>query len=374
MRLFQCDVSGQPLYFDNHFSVGANNAPVGFVADTLTLHTLTDMGNGLFSIPSRPGERFRFCANAPIDGSNWLVNAEDPNTLAIPARYNRIIPDINTQQGIERFHKIGAAQRHLFYSILRFGIPCPDRIADPDGGLVFDFLEDAVDQVGNLVPAMTGHEDGLISLRAAEADDVVRETVRVAMGEPYRTLLGHFRHEIGHFFFDQLVLGSDLIDEARRLFGDEREDYEAALKRNYEEGPPANWQERFISTYASCHPAEDFAECWAHFFHIVDTLESARAFGLSIEPFRHHDLDAEVTFDPYRAEKAQRLVTAWVPISLALNTFQRSMGQGDIYPFVLPPAVVEKLDFINKVIRLAREDKLGKRIAKLGDVASQMNV
>lgn len=365
MCLYQCEISGLPLYFDNHFSVGANNASVGFVADTLTLHTLTDLGDGSFTIPSFPGRRFRLCSNAPLDGSNWLVDAHDTNSLAVPARYNRIIPDTTSTQGLERFHKIGAAQRHLFYSILRLGIPCPDRNADPAGGLVFDFLEDSIDTVGNLVPAMTGHEKGLISLRAAEADDVVRETVRVSMGEPYRTLLGHFRHEIGHFFFDQLVLGSNMIDEARVLFGDERQDYEAALKKNYEDGPPVDWQQSFISTYASCHPAEDFAECWAHYFHIVDTLESTRAFGLSIAPFKHNDLDVEVTFDPYRADSAQQLVDSWVPISLALNTFQRSMGQGDIYPFVMPPEVVNKLDFINRLIKAAREGALGKPVPAL---------
>ncbi|MBO9136886.1 putative zinc-binding metallopeptidase [Rhizobium sp. B230/85] len=370
MRLYQCDVSGLPLYFDNHFSVGANNAPVGFAADTLTLHTLTNAGDRTYTIACRPGEVFRLCSNAAIDGSNWLVAADDTNFLGIPARYNRVIPNTNTPQGFERFHKIGAAQRHLFYSILRFGIPCPDRKADPKRGLVFDFLDDAVDSVGNLVPAMTGHEDGLINLRAAEADDVVRETVRVSMGEPYRTLLEHFRHEIGHFFFDQLLLESDMLEEARHLFGDEREDYDAALRKNYEEGAPADWQQRFISTYASCHPAEDFAECWAHFFHIIDTLESARSFGLSIEPFRHRDLDAEVSFDPYRADSAQKLVDAWIPISLALNTFQRSMGQNDIYPFVMPPAVVEKLDFINRVIEAAREGTLGKSVASLGQPAN----
>lgn len=354
MRLCQCDVSGTALYFDNHFSVAADNAPVGFVADTLTLHTLSSAGDGLWSIASRPGEIWRFCANAPIDGSNWLVRADDPYRLAIPARYNRLIPNTNTPLGTERFHKIGAAQRHLFYSILRFGLPCPGRDVDRESGLVFDFLEDVIDGRGNTVPAMTGYHEGLIRLRAAEADDNVRETVRVSMGETYRTLLGHFRHEIGHFFFQQLVRKNAMLDEARALFGDDREDYEGALQKNYVEGPPADWQENFISVYASCHPTEDFAECWAHFFHIVDTLESTRAFGLSIEPLHHKDLDAGVDFDPYRAKNAQQLVDAWVPISLALNTFQRSMGQSDIYPFVLPPPVVAKLDFIHRVIQLAR--------------------
>ena len=354
MRLYQCDISGFPLYFDNHFSVGANNAPVGFVADTLTLHTLLEAGEGLWSIPSRPGETWRFCANAAIDGSNWLVAADDPILLAIPARYNRLIPNTNTPEGLARFHRIGAAQRHLFYSILRFGLPCPGRDVDPEGGLVFDFLEDAINEGGGVSPAMTGHRSGLISLRAAEADDIVRETVRVSMGEPYRTLLGHFRHEIGHFYFQQLVRKGALLEEARALFGDEREDYAAALQKSYDNGPVADWQDTFISAYASSHPSEDFAECWAHLFHIVDTLETTRSFGLSIEPLSHHALEVEVDFDPYRAENAQQLMDAWVPISLALNSFQRSMGERDIYPFVLSPPVIAKLDFINRLIADAR--------------------
>ena len=180
---------------------------------------------------------------------------------------------------------------------------------------------------------LTGHEDGLISLRAAEANDATRESVRVSMNEPYRTLLGHFRHEIGHFYWVQLVRDDRTLAEARALFGDEREDYAEALKRNYEQGPPAGWQASFISTYASAHPAEDFAECWAHFFHIVDTLETARSFGLTTEPRRHEEMASEVDFDPYRAVDAQTLVDAWVPLSVALNSIQRSMGQPDSYPF-----------------------------------------
>lgn len=362
MRLYECDISGTPIYFENTVSLGAGNARVGFVSDTLTLHTLQQVDDDLWSIPSRKYELWRFCQNAAADGSNWLIKAEETQTLALPARYNRKIPHIQTPEGLERFRKIGAAQRHLFYSILRFGLPCPGREVDPQGGLVFDFLEDRFDDDGNVIPAMTGHEDGLISLRAAEADDDVRESVRVSMGESYRTLLGHFRHEIGHFYFQQLINGSDMIEEARTIFGDEREDYAAALKRNYEQGPPKDWDDHFFSTYASCHPSEDFAECWAHYFHIVDTLDSARAFGLMIDPSRHHELETEVVFDPYRADNANQIVEAWVPISLALNTLQRSMGQADIYPFVLRAPVVEKLDFIHRTIKNARLKHLVKTL------------
>lgn len=307
--------------------------------------------DGLWGIASREdGARYRFCDNAVNGVCNWLLAAESPHPFCEACRHNRIVP-LTDARGLERWRRIGLAQRHLFYSLLRWNLPRPTREEDPDG-LVFDFLADEIDTNGNVVsPAMTGHEAGLISLRAAEADDEVRESVRVSMNEPYRSLLGHFRHETGHFYWARLVRDGAMLEEARRLFGDERADYAEALGRNYREGPPAGWQQHFISAYAGSHPAEDFAECWAHFFHIVDTLETARAFGLVTDPKGHEELEAAITFDPYRAPDAGCLVEAWIPLSVALNAIQRSMGQPDSYPFVLPPPVVEKLDFINRLVR-----------------------
>jgi len=351
MKLFTCSTCGQTIHFDNRVCVRCG-ATLGFCVDDMALHALVPEGEGLWALA--PGEgAYRFCANAVQDVCNWLVPAQGPHAYCEACRHNRIVPTTDPQ-GLERWRRIGAAQRHLFYSILRWKLPHPTREEDPAGGLVFDFLADTVGADGTVVAAaMTGHEAGVVSLRAAEADDAVRESVRVSMGEPYRSLLGHFRHEIGHFYWGQLVRDEASLTEARRLFGDEREDYAAALRRNYEQGPPPDWQDRFISAYASAHPAEDFAECWAHLFHIADTLETARAFGLNTDPKGHEELEAEVTFDPYRAPDAGRLVEAWVPLSVAMNAIQRSMGQPDSYPFVLSPPVVEKLDFINGLVRRA---------------------
>jgi hypothetical protein len=348
MKLFTCETCGQTIHFDNRMCIRCGSS-LGFAARDVTLHALTPDGQGGWTITNLEGTWY-FCQNAAHDICNWLVPVDGPNTFCEACRHNRIVP-VTDARGLERWRRISLAQRHLFYSILRWRLPHPTREEDPEGGLVFDFLADEVDADGNVVnAAMTGHEDGLISLRAAEAEDEVRESVRVSMGEPYRSLLGHFRHEIGHFYWAQLVRDDPTREEARRLFGDEREDYAAALKRNYEEGPPADWQQRFISTYASSHPSEDFAECWAHFFHIVDTLETARAFGVNTDPKGHEELEAAVTFDPYRAPNAGRLVEAWIPLSVAMNAIQRSMGQPDSYPFVLPPPVIEKLDFINRLV------------------------
>lgn len=354
MRLFRCETCGQTLHFGNTACVRCG-ARLGFDTADMLLHALVPVGEDLWEISGRPGRRVRFCDNAVIDVCNWLVPAESGHAFCGACIHNRIVP-MTDPVGLERWRRIGAAQHHLFYSLLRWNLPHPTRQEAPETGLVFDILADEVDANGNIVPAMTGHEAGLISLRAAEADDAVREAVRVAMDEPYRSLLGHLRHEVGHFYWGQIVTKEEDLARSRALFGDERQDYAAALQWHYQNGPPPDWQQRFISSYASAHPAEDFAECWAHYLHIVDTLETARAFGLNIDPRGGHDeLEGDVSFDPYRALSADKLVDAWVPLSVAVNEIQRSMGQPDSYPFVLSTPVVEKLEFIRGLVARARQ-------------------
>jgi len=187
---------------------------------------------------------------------------------------------------------------------------------------------------------------------------VTREEVRTAMGEPYRTLLGHFRHEVGHYFWDRLVENdAPILEGFRALFGDERQDYGEALTRYYAEGPPANWQNDFVSLYAASHPWEDFAETWAHYLHIVDTLETAAVFGLKVKPRRAKGaLAAAIDFDPYRADM-EKLIDAWLPVEFATNNLNRSMGLTDLYPFLLSPRVIDKLSFVH-VLMLVREATL----------------
>lgn len=354
MKLYSCAHCGNRIHFDNRNCVNCGSL-LGFLPKTMAMEALAPAGGDFWTLVSDPKTTVRFCANALTDVCNWLVSSDDDHPYCQACRHNRIVP-VTDPEGLSRWQKIGQAQRHLFYSLLRWNLPRPGRDADPQGGLVFDFLADEVDANGNLVPAMTGHQDGLISLRAAEANDATRESVRVSMNEPYRTLLGHFRHEIGHFYWSQLVRDDETLNAARALFGDERADYNDALQRNYQQGPPPGWQENYISVYASSHPSEDFAECWAHFSHIVDTLDTARSFGLSTDPRHHHEMAVKIDVDPYRADNARMLVDAWVPLSVALNAIQRSMGQRDSYPFVLPPPVIRKLDFINGLIRRGGSD------------------
>lgn len=351
MRLFACDSCGQTLHFDNRSCVNCGHR-LGFVPEHLALHALEEDGDGLLRLVNEPqAAPRRFCANAALDICNWTVPAQGQEPFCLACRHNRLVPNTDTEDGVARWRRIGQAQRHLFYSLLKLNLPHPTRAEDPQGGLVFDFLEDQVDGNGNTIAAMTLHDEGLIAIRAAEADEAVLVSAKSSMGEPYRTMLGHFRHETGHFIWNKLVRDAGRLEDFRAVFGDERADYAAALQANYENGPPPGWRDAYISAYAATHPWEDFAECFAHYLHIADTLETARAFGIAIDPRGHEEIAVEVDFNPYRARTAQQLVDAWVPLTVALNSIQRSMGESDIYPFVLTPAVVAKLDYIHALVQ-----------------------
>ena len=193
-----------------------------------------------------------------------------------------------------------------------------------------------------------GHSDGVITITVEESDDATREGHRNAMGEPYRTMLGHFRHEIGHYYWDLLVRDGGQTDAFRELFGDERADYGTALK-NYYERKDAEASDAFISAYATSHPWEDFAETFAHYLHIVDTLDTARAMGVSLRPFNKAEL--AVAFDPYRVFNVKDLVETWLHLAFAVNNLNRSMGHPDLYPFVLSPKVVQKIGFVIQLVQ-----------------------
>ena len=208
---------------------------------------------------------------------------------------------------------------------------------------------------------MTGHDNGLITINLAEADDVERERRRSQMGEPYRTLLGHFRHEIGHYYWIRLVAGSSNLDGFRAIFGDDRWDYALALQHYYAGGPPPEWPKHFVTAYASSHPWEDFAETWAHYLHMVDTLETASSYGLSVRPMPPQSGDnlwADIDFDPHLASM-DRLIEAWLPLTDAVNSINRSMGQQDLYPFVLSPEVIVKIHYIHTCIHSQNGREVG---------------
>jgi len=293
------------------------------------------------------------CANnGPIEICNWLVTVGNVSNLCRACRHNRMIPDLSVADVPERWARIEAAKRRMMHTLLRLGLPLDTRAERPDG-LAFDFLYDASAEASGQPLVLTGHNGGLITLNVIEADDVQRERIRREMGEPYRTLLGHFRHEVGHHFWERLIRNTPEQAGFRLMFGDESLDYQAALQQHYQSiGCQSDWSDDYVSGYACSHPWEDFAETWAHYLHIVDTLEMARAFGVGIAPRADDagELAAEVDFNPYRSTDIQAVMDAWVPLTVTLNSLNRCMGEGDLYPFVLSPDVVAKLAFIQSLV------------------------
>ncbi len=294
---------------------------------------------------------------------NWLVPADDPNPFCLSCRLNRIIPDLGIPKNRVLWERIERAKRRLVYTLLQLRLPIVDRDADPERGLGFQFMADSAtkseftDAVGKTERVMTGHRSGVITINIAEADPSAREEIREKMNEQYRTLLGHFRHEIGHYYWDRLIVGTDWLTRARALFGDERGHYGPSLARYYRDGPQPDWPLRFISAYASAHPHEDWAETWAHYLHMVDTLETAHDFGFSVRGRRltPPPTDAEPPAPPaWRTDGAfDTLLADWIDLTLAMNALNRSMGLPDAYPFVLSPTATDKLRFVHELIRAA---------------------
>jgi hypothetical protein len=346
MKLFSCQGCGNLLYFENIRCESCGRA-LGYIPDLTEISALDPKdGNGWTALAAQ-GIAYRFCRNYYHGVCNWMLPVDSGEDYCAACRHNRVIPDLSIAGNNVLWGKIEVAKHRLFYGLLRLGLPLENRADDPVHGLAFDFLQDLPES--HAAGVMTGHDNGLITLAVREADDATREKVRGEMGEPYRTLLGHFRHESGHYFWDRLVARQQgWLDAFRALFGDDRQDYDQALKRHYEEGAPPNWQDNYVSIYATTHPWEDFAETWAHYLHIVDTLETAGAFGLKVRPRRAKGaIAASIDFDPYRAARMDTLIDAWLPVEFATNSLNRSMGLLDLYPFVLSPKVLEKLGFVH---------------------------
>lgn len=357
MRDFSCPNCGQRLVFENSLCLNCRS-PLGFSLAERTLVVLANdpesgstatqfagkdadadggaVSNGDGTIDAR---RFQLCANQQLAQCNWLVPILDPNigapTLCESCRLTRTRPADHDDKWLPAFAEAEAAKRRLILELTELGLPMVDRVADPAQGLAFDLLSSAGGHV------TTGHENGVITLDLAEGDDVHREQLRVEMAEPYRTLLGHFRHEIGHYYFPVLV-GDDALDRCRDLFGDPFTDYSEALDRHYAEGAPPNWEQRYVSSYATMHPAEDWAETFAHYLHIRDTLDTAAAFGFA---------PAGATLDraPIGRSGFDRIIDLWLPLAWALNMMNRSMGHRDLYPFVLTDPVLDKMRFIHEL-------------------------
>jgi hypothetical protein len=347
MKIFKCDNCNNVLYFENSSCTKCGHV-LGFVPAELELHTLVPGPNQTYSVYNNKNKQFKYCKNQQQGVCNWLIPATDQEEFCISCQMNHMIPNLNNTEHLRAWGVIEAAKHRLIYTLLQLKLPLISKAKDPLKGLSFDFLSDT----SNAPKIMTGHENGLITINVEEAFDYKREFTRKQMNEPYRTLLGHFRHESGHYYWDRLIENSNYIDKFRALFGDERANYDEALQRYYANGAPANWQSNFISVYASSHPWEDWAETWAHYLHLIDSLETASNFGISISPKYagiKGELKANIRVNPYNYKNFKELVDLWTPLTLAMNSLNRSMGNHDAYPFVLNEKAIQKMAFVHEI-------------------------
>ncbi len=357
MRAFACPNCGLLAFFENSVCVRCQT-PLGFRAPTRELLAIgpppaPDGGPGGAAAGSGGAQDgFVRGANAATAECNWILTEEEHAThdgLCLSCRLTRTRPNDHDITGLAAFAETEAAKRRLVFQLLDLGLPVDPYDEGVEEGLAFDLLS------SQFAAVTTGHDDGLITLDLAEADDAYREEVRTDLGEAYRTLLGHLRHEIGHYYWPILIRDDGPgIERVRALFGDERLDYGEALDAHYQNGPPADWRDHYVSSYATMHPWEDWAETFAHYLHIRDTLQTAAAFGVSVAgPDAPTDAreyleavpEADVTGRPFTD-----ILDEWLPLTYALNAINRSMGHGDLYPFVLAPAVIDKLTFVHDLM------------------------
>ena len=327
MRNFRCEC-GERVFFDNSRCLRCG-LELGFLPDQRCIGSLKPTGTGY----STAFGDYRKCENYSEQSvCNWMIPEADPEALCEACRLNNVIPDLSSDENRQLWAEVERAKRRLLFGLKQIGLPLVSKAIDGERGVAFDI------QSGSRV--LTGHSEGLITLNLAEADDVTREKIRSSMQERYRTLLGHFRHEVGHYYWERLIAGGPLEAQFRALFGDEREDYAQALKQHHASEDRAEWNEAYISAYASSHPWEDWAETFAHYLHIADTLETAADFGFAAPP--------EIGAD--RADFTA-LLAQWIELSVALNALNRSMGMPDAYPFAISETVRDKLSLVHRAIR-----------------------
>jgi hypothetical protein len=296
---------------------------LGFSREERTIVPVHDDGRYV----DNAGEQWHVCRNLSLSGCTWLTQVEGGQCFSCSLTRTR--PNDEDARGLANFPAAERAKRHLVFELDTLGFPVVSKHQDPENGLAFDLLSSVEENV------VIGHANGLITIDLAESEAAHRIEVRENLGEPYRTMLGHFRHEVGHYYEWQLVRDDVVLKECRDLFGDESKDYQAEIDRHYAEGPPAGWETSYISSYATMHPFEDFAETWAHYLHICDTIQTASEYGLTT-------VGAVSSFSSF----SDVVVGIWMPLSVALNMMNRSMGHEDLYPFVIPKGVLDKLDFV----------------------------
>ena len=351
MKIFQCSHCENPIFFENTVCQKCGSW-LGYLDESEDMHALQP-NLEYWILPD--GRQVKYCQNHDYDVCNWLIRT-DANEYCAACQLNHTIPNLEAQSAIEKWRYFERAKHRLVYSLRRLQLPFRRKMIPEDDGLWFHFVDKELEEKD----IKMGHANGEITILLSEADSVQREMMRQDLKEPYRTMIGHLRHEIGHYYWDQLVrTKADNLQAFRSIFGNEQVDYTESLRTYYNAGPTAHWQGQYISAYATAHPWEDWAETWAHYMHLIDAMETAYHFGLDVEPeLRNAEhMHAKATFDPYETQDFKQILDYSIPLFFAMNSINRSMGISDVYPFVISDPVVQKLSFIHDLVLAIRNQQ-----------------
>lgn len=348
MKIFQCGYCKQAIYFENRSCENCGHL-TGFRDTDRIMLTFKPNSNVLIS--DREKTAYKYCKNHKLEVCNWVLPENSLEAYCSACQLNRTIPNLSNINYAENWKNLEVAKHRLVYQLQKIGLSLPSKLRQ-ENGLCFDFVAKE-----NNLNLMTGHANGVITILIKEGDSVLREKTRKEMREPYRTLVGHLRHEVGHYFWEQLIQNNPkVLSKFRAIFGDESVSYPDALQNYYNTATQTNWQQNFISEYATSHPWEDWAETWAHYLHIMDMVETAYFFRLHVKPKgSSKELKTRVSFDPYNKKNFNEIIKTCVPLSFAVNSINRAMGIPDVYPFIISPKIIEKLNFIHLLLLEKRE-------------------
>ena len=350
---------GAPLFRENTSCLRCGSL-TGYLPDRgwlLAFHQHRPVAQGSVAtytspLPALAGRAFKACAGrTTVHQCNWMIDATDAATQCLSCSLTRTTPDLSQPGASDRWAAAEHAKRHVLIQLLRLRLPVRSRHSHPDG-VWFDFLE----PLPGSPPLLTGHADGLITLNLAEADPAQRAFIQEQMGESYRTLTGHLRHELAHYYWERFAKDAAWLQQSRTLFGDERSDYSAALATHHQNGAAPDWATRFISSYASSHPWEDWAETFAHYLHMEDALHTASRLGLDLRRL-HLRVDAfdraavQSPGSPPLDHQFMDAIDRWVLLSLAANELNAALGHPHAYPFILNAAVVAKLNAVHQSLQ-----------------------
>ncbi|SFE56280.1 zinc-binding metallopeptidase family protein [Roseivivax sediminis] len=313
MQIFTCPACGGATYLHN-LACGCGHA-IEFDPDAQAMQSL-----------DAP------CGNRDAIGCNWRAESDG---LCRSCAMTEVVPDLREDTNRPLWAETEAAKRWMLATLGRWGW---FTASDPGDRPVFRLLSEktATGEAG----VVMGHANGVITINVSEARSAVLAERQEELGELYRTMLGHMRHETAHFLQLRLLSSPGFPEAFRKLFGDERADYGAALKAHYADPKPAG--DDHVTSYATAHPHEDWAETLAHLLHLVDLLDSAAAARLQLPdgPPRGYDAYAETD--------TETLLHFAVGMSIAVNHVNRALDLPDLYPFVIRSGVRTKLAFAHR--------------------------